>query len=72
MSSQKQSGATGPSLLGEDVDPFEIVPADCLDNPIGVAAGDFRFSDVDDVLAFGVPPCTRGIRGLGHDFGKDA
>ena len=52
----------GPVAVGEDVDPFEFVPADCLDNPIGAVAGDFRFSDVDDVLAFGVQLCTRGIR----------
>ena len=62
----------GAVAVGEDVDPFEFVPADCLDNPVGAVTGDFGFSDVDDELAFGVEPCARCIWRHGQNFGGGA
>lgn len=62
----------GAVAVGEDVDPFEFVPADCLDNPVGAVAGDFRFGHLDDKPTLWIKPCARGIRRLDQDFGKDA
>ena len=62
----------GPVAVGEDVDPFEFVPADCLDNPVRAVAGDFGFSDVDDELAFGVEPRARCIWRHCQNFGCGA
>lgn len=58
----------GAVAVGQDVDPFEIVPAHRFNNAVGTVAGDVALGHVDDESALGIEAGAWRIRGPGQGF----